>query len=249
MNAALSQLNNILMSLCYVACTVVVAVVMVRFRLKSCRDICSRTEQDVQIAPLIAGVCALVLGQSRCCLWIYCYSLLFKDWAGSLVQVSKKLWLVLSFFLPNILSTLVIVSSSKTKITRSRKSNCSQRSSWTQTPLSFKYPTTSWTILLVFVFDSFWYCVWFSSLKFIHNSRRSSHVSFFLQSPSTHWLCSKMSETFLFDVRYSTSSQEIEKIRQKMFEFVKFERRDFQPVFDVMVKGGRSSQLTTKDLA
>jgi hypothetical protein len=46
-----------------------------------------------------------------------------------------------------------------------------------------------------------------------------------------------MSETFIFDVNYSTSFEDLERLRAKMLEFVKLERRDFQPVFDVTVKG------------
>jgi len=46
-----------------------------------------------------------------------------------------------------------------------------------------------------------------------------------------------MSETFIFDVNYSTSFEDLEKLRAKMLDFVKLERRDFQPVFDVTVKG------------
>ncbi|TFK75422.1 hypothetical protein BDN72DRAFT_757999 [Pluteus cervinus] len=45
----------------------------------------------------------------------------------------------------------------------------------------------------------------------------------------------QMSEKFTFDVNYSTSFEDIEKLRQKMLEFVQAERRDYQPVFDVSV--------------
>jgi len=48
-----------------------------------------------------------------------------------------------------------------------------------------------------------------------------------------------MSETFTFEVDYSTTFQEVEKVREKMLKFLKSETRDFQPVFDLMVKGGR----------
>lgn len=46
----------------------------------------------------------------------------------------------------------------------------------------------------------------------------------------------QMSETFTFDVAYSTTFEDLEKLRDKMLEFVKSERRDFQPSFDVTVK-------------
>jgi len=46
----------------------------------------------------------------------------------------------------------------------------------------------------------------------------------------------QMSETFTFDVAYSTTFEDLEKLRDKMLEFVKTERRDFQPSFDVTVK-------------
>lgn len=46
-----------------------------------------------------------------------------------------------------------------------------------------------------------------------------------------------MSETFLFDVAYSTTFEDLERLRDKMLEFVQSERRDFQPSFDVTVKG------------
>ncbi|KAJ3575123.1 hypothetical protein NP233_g1300 [Leucocoprinus birnbaumii] len=46
----------------------------------------------------------------------------------------------------------------------------------------------------------------------------------------------QMSETFTFDVAYSTTFEDLEKLRDKMLAFVKDERRDFQPSFDVTVK-------------
>jgi len=55
--------------------------------------------------------------------------------------------------------------------------------------------------------------------KFIQNIRRSS----------------QMSETFEFDVAYSTTFEKIEALRGKMLAFVKAERRDFLPSFDVVV--------------
>ncbi len=50
-----------------------------------------------------------------------------------------------------------------------------------------------------------------------------------------------MSETFTFDVGFSTTFEDLDKLRDKMLEFVKAERRDFQPSFDVTVKGRFSS--------
>lgn len=46
-----------------------------------------------------------------------------------------------------------------------------------------------------------------------------------------------MSEPFTFDVSYSTTFEKLELLREKMLEFVKTERRDYQPVFDVTVNG------------
>lgn len=45
----------------------------------------------------------------------------------------------------------------------------------------------------------------------------------------------QMSETFTFDVSYATSFEDLERLRDKMLNFVKEERRDYQPVFDVAV--------------
>ncbi|KAK0461093.1 Mechanosensitive ion channel-domain-containing protein [Desarmillaria tabescens] len=45
----------------------------------------------------------------------------------------------------------------------------------------------------------------------------------------------QMSETFTFDVSYATSFEDLERLREKMLAFVKGERRDYQPVFDVAV--------------
>ncbi|KAI0645507.1 Mechanosensitive ion channel-domain-containing protein [Trametes meyenii] len=55
--------------------------------------------------------------------------------------------------------------------------------------------------------------------QLIHNIRRSP----------------QMSETFEFDVAYSTSFEQIERLREVMIAFLKNERRDFQPIFDVYV--------------
>ncbi len=46
-----------------------------------------------------------------------------------------------------------------------------------------------------------------------------------------------MSESFTFDVHYSTTFKEIEKLRSLMLSFVQMERRDFQPSFDIVVVG------------
>jgi len=45
----------------------------------------------------------------------------------------------------------------------------------------------------------------------------------------------KMSESFSFDVHYSTTFKQIERLRSLMLSFVQMERRDFQPSFDVVV--------------
>ncbi|KAI0331047.1 hypothetical protein GY45DRAFT_1322992 [Cubamyces sp. BRFM 1775] len=55
--------------------------------------------------------------------------------------------------------------------------------------------------------------------QLIHNIRRSP----------------QMSETFEFDVAYGTSFEQIERLREVMLSFLKNERRDFQPIFDVYV--------------
>ena len=47
----------------------------------------------------------------------------------------------------------------------------------------------------------------------------------------------QMSETFTFDVSYGTSFQDLERLREKMLEFLKTERRDYQTNFDVRVVG------------
>ncbi|OSD01247.1 hypothetical protein PYCCODRAFT_1412753 [Trametes coccinea BRFM310] len=55
--------------------------------------------------------------------------------------------------------------------------------------------------------------------QMIHNIRRSP----------------QMSETFEFDVAYGTTFEQIERLRDVMISFLKTERRDFQPAFDVYV--------------
>lgn len=44
-----------------------------------------------------------------------------------------------------------------------------------------------------------------------------------------------MSETFTFDVDYTTTFKQIERLRSLMLGFVQMERRDFQPSFDIVV--------------
>jgi hypothetical protein len=46
-----------------------------------------------------------------------------------------------------------------------------------------------------------------------------------------------MSESFVFDVAYSTTFEQLEQLREKMLSFVNAERRDFQSSFDVAVVG------------
>ncbi|KAF7321301.1 Mechanosensitive ion channel protein [Mycena kentingensis (nom. inval.)] len=55
--------------------------------------------------------------------------------------------------------------------------------------------------------------------KFIQNYRRSP----------------QMSEAFTFDVDYSTSFEDLQKLRERMLTFLVRERRDYQPAFDVVV--------------
>lgn len=45
-----------------------------------------------------------------------------------------------------------------------------------------------------------------------------------------------MSESFEFEVAYSTTFEQIERLRTKMLAFVKSQSRDFLPSFDVVVK-------------
>jgi hypothetical protein len=47
----------------------------------------------------------------------------------------------------------------------------------------------------------------------------------------------QMSESFQFDVSYKTTFPQLEALRDKMLEYVKAEKRDYQPVFDVVVVG------------
>lgn len=51
-----------------------------------------------------------------------------------------------------------------------------------------------------------------------------------------------MSETFTFDVDYTTTFKQIEMLRSLMLGFVQLERRDFQPSFDIVVVGTSQSR-------
>ena len=46
-----------------------------------------------------------------------------------------------------------------------------------------------------------------------------------------------MSESFKFDVVYSTTFEQIEALRAKMLAFVQSETRDYLPSFDVTIDG------------
>ena len=46
-----------------------------------------------------------------------------------------------------------------------------------------------------------------------------------------------MSESFKFEVAYSTTFEQIEALRAKMLAFVQSESRDFLPSFDVTIDG------------
>ncbi|KAI0092959.1 Mechanosensitive ion channel-domain-containing protein [Irpex rosettiformis] len=56
----------------------------------------------------------------------------------------------------------------------------------------------------------------------------SKHIENMRRSP-------QMSEPFTFDVAYSTSFEQIERLRELMISFLNSERRDFLPQFDVLV--------------
>ncbi|KAJ7647318.1 hypothetical protein FB45DRAFT_1100411 [Roridomyces roridus] len=56
--------------------------------------------------------------------------------------------------------------------------------------------------------------------QFIHNIRRSPQTS----------------ETFTFDVNFSTTFEKVEALRQRMLKFVTDERRDYRPSFDIVVQ-------------
>ncbi|KAI0699236.1 hypothetical protein BC835DRAFT_1268062 [Cytidiella melzeri] len=58
--------------------------------------------------------------------------------------------------------------------------------------------------------------------------------SCYVQSPNVV-LSTKMSEPFTFDVSFSTSFEQIERLRELMISFLNSERRDFLPQFDVFV--------------
>ncbi len=46
-----------------------------------------------------------------------------------------------------------------------------------------------------------------------------------------------MSEAFTFDVEYTTSFHDLERLRETMLEFLESAKRDYQPVFNLTVKG------------
>ncbi|KAI0268803.1 hypothetical protein BC834DRAFT_923155 [Gloeopeniophorella convolvens] len=56
----------------------------------------------------------------------------------------------------------------------------------------------------------------------------------YVQAPNTV-LNTLMSESFTFDVAYSTTFEQIERLRSLMLGFVQIERRDYQPLFDIVV--------------
>ncbi|KAI0344847.1 hypothetical protein BDW22DRAFT_1326420 [Trametopsis cervina] len=58
--------------------------------------------------------------------------------------------------------------------------------------------------------------------------------SCYVQSPNVV-LSTQMSEPFTFDVAYSTSFEQIERLRELMLAFLNSERRDFLPQFDILV--------------
>jgi hypothetical protein len=78
-------------------------------------------------------------------------------------------------------------------------------------------------LLSTILLDGHGTCVQVSNIvlssAFIQNIRRSP----------------KMSESFPFDVHYSTTFEQIERLRSLMLGFVQSERRDFQPLFDIVV--------------
>ncbi|TFY79553.1 hypothetical protein EWM64_g4459 [Hericium alpestre] len=55
----------------------------------------------------------------------------------------------------------------------------------------------------------------------------------------------QMSEPFVFDVAYATSFEQIEALRENMLAFVRANRRDYQPAFDVTVVGTSPSLPST----
>ncbi|CAG7850530.1 Uncharacterized MscS family protein C2C4.17c [Serendipita indica DSM 11827] len=67
--------------------------------------------------------------------------------------------------------------------------------------------------------------------KFIYNHRRSQ----------------QMSEPFTFEVAWDTTFEQLEALRARMLAFVKSERRDFLPVFDIIVDSfSDQSKLSVK---
>lgn len=46
-----------------------------------------------------------------------------------------------------------------------------------------------------------------------------------------------MCEVFTFDVAYTTSFHDLERLRENMLAYLESEKRDYQPVFNLTVKG------------
>jgi len=59
--------------------------------------------------------------------------------------------------------------------------------------------------------------------------------------PPLKFFNEQMSETFTFYVSYSTTFEDLERLRERMLEFVTQERRDYEISFDVKVKGKLST--------
>jgi small-conductance mechanosensitive channel len=74
--------------------------------------------------------------------------------------------------------------------------------------------------------------------QWIQNVRRSKEVCH-------GWYCvstvlkgePQMCEVFTFDVAYTTSFHDLERLRENMLAYLESEKRDYQPVFNLTVKG------------
>lgn len=53
----------------------------------------------------------------------------------------------------------------------------------------------------------------------------------------------EMSEPFTFDVAYDTTFEQIEGLRGRMIAFLSNERRDYVPMFDIIVMGKETVEL------
>ena len=78
--------------------------------------------------------------------------------------------------------------------------------------------------------------------QFIHNIRRSPQMSepFEFDVVSRHTLissCVRKLTVILPLQAFTTSFEQIERLRDLMLAFLKAERRDYQPIFDVYVMG------------